>query len=233
MTPAEPPDSYFHIRRLNPRRDLNAVADLVEAAFELKNDPEGAWVLRQMRAYARRAQSYPDIITLSGAPEGFVWEENGKIVGNISIVSYPRPEARIVLIANVAVASEYRRRGIASALTRHALRYISQWPRAEVWLQVRSENQAAIQMYHQLGFEFIYALSQWRYSPAQRLTASPRAGFPRARGLENASALARDKLPAADPLVPERESGRVFSLEFPDTCQMAGPSGAIASGSAR
>ncbi|HOE35188.1 MAG: GNAT family N-acetyltransferase [Chloroflexi bacterium] len=179
MTPAEPPDSYFHIRRLNPRRDLNAVADLVEAAFELKNDPEGAWVLRQMRAYARRAQSYPDIITLSGAPEGFVWEENGKIVGNISIVSYPRPEARIVLIANVAVASEYRRRGIASALTRHALRYISQWPRAEVWLQVRSENQAAIQMYHQLGFEFIYALSQWRYSPAQRLTASPRAGFPR------------------------------------------------------
>ena len=55
---------------------MNAVADLVEAAFELKHDPEGAWILRQMRAYAQRAQSFPDMIRLSGAPDGFVWEES-------------------------------------------------------------------------------------------------------------------------------------------------------------
>lgn len=196
MTPTEISDTYLHVRRLNPRRDLNAVADLVEAAFELKHDPEGAWILRQMRAYAQRAQSFPDMIRLSGAPDGFVWEENGKIVGNISIVSYPQGNSRIILIANVAVAPEYRRRGIASALTRHALRYVRQWPRVQVWLQVRSENQAAVQMYTQLGFEFIYALSQWRYAPARLLPAAERVGFPQslrvgARKLADWSAQAR------------------------------------------
>ncbi|MEL7645609.1 MAG: GNAT family N-acetyltransferase [Anaerolineaceae bacterium] len=178
MPPSEYPDPYLHIRRLNPNRDLNAVADLVEAACELKDDPEGAWILRQMRAFARRAQSYPDVLTLPGAPEGFVWEENGKIVGNISLVRHFQADKRIVLIANVAVARDFRRRGIASALTRHALRYIDQLPRSEVWLQVRSENQAAIQMYTQLGFEFFSALSQWRYSPFHPFPAAPRARLP-------------------------------------------------------
>ena len=39
MPPPESQDSYLHIRRLNPNRDLNAVADLVEEAFELRDDP--------------------------------------------------------------------------------------------------------------------------------------------------------------------------------------------------
>jgi hypothetical protein len=41
MPSIEAPGTYFHIRRLNPNRDLSAVADLVEDAFELKDDPEG------------------------------------------------------------------------------------------------------------------------------------------------------------------------------------------------
>jgi ribosomal protein S18 acetylase RimI-like enzyme len=178
MPPPESQDSYLHIRRLNPNRDLNAVADLVEEAFELRDDPEGAWVLRQMRAFARRAQSYPDVFSPPGAPEGFVWEEDGKIIGNISVVKYFQAEKRRVLIANVAVARDSRRRGIASALTRHALRYIGQLPRSEVWLQVRSENLAAIQMYTQLGFEFIYPLSQWRSSPIRLFPVPARTSFP-------------------------------------------------------
>jgi len=179
MPSIEAPGTYFHIRRLNPNRDLSAVADLVEDAFELKDDPEGAWILRQMRAFARRAQSYPDIFTPPGAPDGFVWEEDGKIVGNISVVKYFQADGRKVLIANVAVAQDYRRRGIASALTRHALRFIGQQPRSEVWLQVRSENQAAIHMYMHLGFQFIYALSQWRWSPMRLLPTAARTGFPK------------------------------------------------------
>jgi hypothetical protein len=55
-----------------------------------------------MRAFARRAQSYPDIFTPPGAPDGFVWEEDGKIVGNISVVKYFQADGRKVLIANVA-----------------------------------------------------------------------------------------------------------------------------------
>lgn len=176
MMPAAIPDAFFHIRRLNPKRDLNDVANLIEDAFSLKGDPEGAWVLRQMRAYAARANSYPEFLELPGAPDGFVWEENGKIIANISLVNYSQADKQIILIANVAVAQDFRRRGIASALTRHALRFISQRPRAEVWLQVRSDNQAAIQLYSAFAFEFVHALSQWRWEPARlfpgRISAS-------------------------------------------------------------
>jgi len=42
-------DAETHIRRLNPRRDLFTVADLIEQAFKLKGDEEGQAVLRQMR----------------------------------------------------------------------------------------------------------------------------------------------------------------------------------------
>jgi len=230
MPPTEPSDSYLHIRRLNPNRDLDAVADLVEDAFELKGDPEGAWVLHQMRAYARRAKSYPDIFSPPGAPEGFVWEANGKIVGNISIVKYFQGDARKVLIANVAVARDFRRRGIASALTRHALRFIGQQAQTEVWLQVRSENQAAIQMYGQLGFEFSSALSQWRCSPInlphcqpRRVPAGTADSQPKTQRLETAEALAGDELSCPNPLVFQRQFGVVFSMELSEPGRLADP----------
>ena len=149
------------IRRIDPKKDLSRVADLVEEAFSLKNDPEGSSVVSQMRTLANFYHTYPLAGTLASSQTGFVWDIGGLVVGNISLITFHRGLKSIFLIANVAVAPEYRGRGIAKALTQHALRYTQQWGGSEIWLQVRSDNQIAIRMYQELDFHFTSALSQW------------------------------------------------------------------------
>jgi len=71
-----------------------------------------------------------------------------------------------MLIANVAVDADYQHRGIATALTSHALRFILRNPETEIWLQVRSDNEPAIHLYQKLGFKFVHAINQWKHAPA-------------------------------------------------------------------
>jgi hypothetical protein len=53
-------------------RDGEVVANLIEDAFGLKNDPDGQSVLIQMRENARRLK-HASWIPLSGSALGFVW----------------------------------------------------------------------------------------------------------------------------------------------------------------
>ncbi|HSN95531.1 MAG TPA: N-acetyltransferase, partial [Anaerolineaceae bacterium] len=156
-----PTSATGQIRRLDPKRDLTYVADLVEAAFGLQNDPEGSSVVSQMRNLATFYRTYPLAGALSTNQTGFVWEEAGQVVGNVNLIPFHRRLTPIFLIANVAVKPEFRGRGIAKALTQHALRYTQQGGRGEIWLQVRSDNQVAIRMYQGLDFQFFGAISQW------------------------------------------------------------------------
>ena len=156
-----PTSTTGQIRRLDPKRDLSRVADLVEAAFGLQNDPEGSSVVSQMRNLATFYRTYPLASTLATNQTGFVWEEAGQLVGNISLIPFHRRLTPIFLVANVAVTPGFRGKGIAKALTQHALRYTQQWGHSEIWLQVRSDNQVAIRMYQNSDFHFFGAISQW------------------------------------------------------------------------
>ncbi|MEA4812289.1 MAG: GNAT family N-acetyltransferase [Anaerolineaceae bacterium] len=184
------PNHSGQIRRLDPRRDLSPVADLVEDAFGLKNDPEGSLVVSQMRNLASYLATYPFASNFLNAPQGFVWEQGGVIAGNISLIPFQRRLKRIFLIANVAVAPEYRGRGIAKALTEHAMRFIRQWGRSEIWLEVRSDNLPAIHMYQNLNFHFFTAITQWekteKLDPGPALPSLDSAQFlMRRRNLED------------------------------------------------
>lgn len=53
---------------------------------------------------------------------------------------------------NVAVAPEYRRRGIAQALILELIRRLSQQGNRSLMLEVRASNTPAIALYHKLGF---------------------------------------------------------------------------------
>ncbi len=154
------------IRRFDLARDGESVADLIEGAFGLKNDPDGQNVLIQMRENARRLKQ-ASWMPLSGSVLGFVWEIEGRLVGNVSLLPFTHESRRIHLLANVAVDPAHRGEGIGKTLTSHALRYSRQVGVRELWLQVKRENNSAIRMYQQLGFSQEHCLDVWKKSALQ------------------------------------------------------------------
>ncbi len=118
------------IRPLNILRDLPQVADLIELCFALSMDDEGQSYLQQMRRashnndFLRWAENVADSTSLPLS--GFVWEENGKIVGNASLVYQTFKGRKIAMIANVATHPDFRRRGIGRAVTEQAMMHARQ-----------------------------------------------------------------------------------------------------------
>jgi GNAT superfamily N-acetyltransferase len=144
------------IRPFDARRDLGRVADLIEICFADTLDPDGARYIQRMRS----AAGDPNLMrwaTLSAewgnrTMGGYVWEEDGRLVGNLSLIPYAVHGGRRYLIANVAVHPEYRRRGIARRLTSQAVDFCRQRGISEVWLHVREENDPAVSLYRSLNF---------------------------------------------------------------------------------
>jgi ribosomal protein S18 acetylase RimI-like enzyme len=144
------------LRPLNVLHDLPQVADLIELCFQSTMDDEGQSYLEQMR----RASHDQDFLSWAGRLmdsasmplAGFVWEENGKIIGNASLVFQTHRGRKIAMIANVATDPNYRGRGIGRALTLKAMEGGSQKGAKELWLQVRDDNPTAIRIYADLGF---------------------------------------------------------------------------------
>lgn len=146
-----------HIRPCDPLNDLQPVADLIERTFGDRLDPAGRVALEEMRRVARWM---PWLGWLGGicwqrvglAP-GFVWVEEGQVVGNVSIRRALGRKG--CFIGNVAVHPRWRRRGIATALMRKALREAFRRGAHWVGLEVRAENEAARRLYQRLGFREI------------------------------------------------------------------------------
>lgn len=57
-------------------------------------------------------------------------------------------------ITNVAVASQYRREGVAAALIEEVKAAAGQRGLRQIFLEVRESNRAAQNLYHGVGFEF-------------------------------------------------------------------------------
>ncbi len=172
LTLTAAPATTGHARPLNVVRDLPAVADLVELCFEDSMDASGRSHLNEMRQHGR------DHVFLSWAPRmvdvislplsGFVWEADGKVVGNASLIPFHRFGQRIYLIANVATHPHYRRRGIGQTLTEMAMQRAREKGASALWLHVRADNPGAIKIYQRLGFLERLRRSEW-YAPSRTL----------------------------------------------------------------
>jgi ribosomal protein S18 acetylase RimI-like enzyme len=141
-----------YLRPLDLGRDLNRVADLVELCFADRLDSDGRRYVRQMRQAARN----PTLLGLSRvnpAFSGFVWEEEGALLGNLNLLPVWAMGERALLIANVAVHPDHRRRGIARALTEAALQAAEGQGIRRAWLQADADNEAAQALYRSLGFQ--------------------------------------------------------------------------------
>lgn len=152
------------LRPLKPSRDLLGVADLIEEAFSSELDRSGRQALREMRWMGRWGKLLllldymsPDENTYLN---GFVWEEDGRIVGNTT-VSRSSSDGRRWFISNVAVSKAYRGRGIARALMDAALEFVREMRGRVVSLQVRDGNEPAVHLYKTMGFKTTGAVSQF------------------------------------------------------------------------
>jgi ribosomal protein S18 acetylase RimI-like enzyme len=159
------PSASGVLRPLEVRHDLGRVADLVEYCFADTLDVDGRRYIQQMRAVEQNPSTLSWVNTLSERVSlpisGFVWEEDGKIVGNLTLIPYHVRGVRYYLIANVAVHPDYRRRGIGFRLTNRALEQSRQQNIPATWLHVREENAGAIQLYRSLGFKERASRTTW------------------------------------------------------------------------
>ncbi len=148
-------------RPINLKQDVPQVADLLELAFGEKMDRESRTAMRSSN------QGNPAFLwrlnpQYNRLPPGYVWQENGRIVGNVTLIATKIPGRHI--IANVAVHPNYRRRGIARTLMQAVLEQVRARHGQVVMLQVEKENTSALNLYNSLQFEQIGTMVEWRTS---------------------------------------------------------------------
>lgn len=172
------------LRLINPRRDMRAIADLIESAFPLDFDPAGRRMVREMRAYGRAGVIgyWLGRIFLPPAafPLGYVWEQDGAVVGSASLLRVDGFPDRWVL-ANVAVKAEYRRKGIARELTTASVDLAKQRKAKELFLQVDSSNQGPQILYASMGFHPLVTRCNWVRSANRSLPVDVQVGLARER----------------------------------------------------
>lgn len=156
------------IRPIDIRRDLPSIADLIEISFADHMDAEGRDYLRHIRQIARGVGGF---ILGGNTPEssplpfqGYVWEENGIIIGNLTLISVRKRYRNTYFIANVAVSPNQRGKGIASQLTRRAIAHVTERDGKRIFLQVRSDNPDAIHIYLRAGFEEFSRRTSWIFT---------------------------------------------------------------------
>jgi ribosomal protein S18 acetylase RimI-like enzyme len=157
------------LRPFQPRSDLAAVADLVETCFAASLDAAGRSAIQDMRLLSRTGPLLWLLARLNHTiplMRGFVWVEQGRLVGNASLAPAGFEDGWV--IANVAVYPEYRRRGIARQLMQAALDWVD-GKGTFVTLQVDAENDGARALYESLGFASQRTFTRWRRASYLRL----------------------------------------------------------------
>lgn len=160
------------LRPVNLKTDLAPLADLMEIAFADSMDSGGRAAIREMRALSRFG---PGVNLLSGVNDlvlgiglGYVWIEDGKLIGNVSIYpsNLPSHLPRSWVIANVAVHPDYRGRGIARQLMIASIDAIGK--RGDILLQVEERNDVAKHLYDSLNFREEGTFTIWKRSNSLR-----------------------------------------------------------------
>ena len=122
----------LELRRIEPR-DLDAVDEIEQASYPTP------WSRAMFVAELRK----PSSLALGA------YSEEGGLVGYAFVSRYV--DAWHVM--NVAVAIDYRRRGVATTLLERLFEITATDPRSGYTLEVRVSNLGAIRLYQRLGFE--------------------------------------------------------------------------------
>ena len=136
------------VRRAEPS-DAEALAQLGEA---VGSEPEG-WLVTtngwrdvgEERRYLRAIRRYPNAAV-------FVADDEGLVVGRLSVARDQHPASRHVADLGLMVAATHRRRGIGTALLQAAVDWARHAGVRKLELHVFPYNTGAIKLYEQFGF---------------------------------------------------------------------------------
>ncbi len=140
------------LRPINSMRDLVGITTLIERAFADDMDASGRVHMREMR-WLGTLFGWMDWLASpgQGLMPGYVWLEDGHIVGNVTVRKLS-PFGHGWMIGNVAVAPEWRGRGIARQMMDAAIELVRHNRGEWIALQVRTDNNVARTLYQTLGF---------------------------------------------------------------------------------
>jgi RimJ/RimL family protein N-acetyltransferase len=125
---------------------------LAKLGHAVGSEPEG-WLVStngwrdasDERRYLRAIRRYPNAAV-------YVAEEDGVIVGRLSIARDQHPASRHVADLGLMVAADHRRRGVGTALLEAAVEWARQAGVLKLELHVFPWNKAAIALYDRFGF---------------------------------------------------------------------------------
>ncbi len=147
-------------RPINLNKDIPQVLELLRLVFGESLDAEGRRMLQgQTAVTGQPAILYRFNPMASRLSRGFVWEKDGRIVGNVTLLD-TKINGRY-LIVNVAVHPDFRRQGIARMLMNATIEHVRQQHGREILLQVDKDNSHAITLYHDLNYQTVGTMTTW------------------------------------------------------------------------
>lgn len=149
-------------RPVNLNKDIPQLIDLLQLVFGEQVEIDGQRLFTNSQSSRKPALFWRLTPTMTRLAPGFVWEVDGRIVGNATLL--PTKSPRRYLIANVAVHPDFRRMGIARGLMHQALNAVRQRRGRTVLLQVVKDNTPAIALYKSLDFVDLGSMTTWRAS---------------------------------------------------------------------
>jgi ribosomal protein S18 acetylase RimI-like enzyme len=148
--------AFTGVRPLEGARDLGGVAEVLAEAFRGEMDSAGKRAVSEMHAIGRLGPLawWLDLFAPigEGFSPGFVWVEDGRIVGNATVRRTPA-FGRGHIVGNVAVLPDYRGHGIGRQLMQACLERARDEGSEWVALEVRADNMPARHLYLSLGFQ--------------------------------------------------------------------------------
>ncbi len=154
------------LRRFNPLQDLKPLSQLIELSFAEALDQSSRQMLQEMRSLSWLLGPIFWLLNMTDSPlggifDGYVWMEEGEIVGNVTV--HRRYKGlKGWFISNLAVHPKHRGKGIAQRLMVKALEWVRRKGGLRVSLEVRAENVPAHKLYQKLGFTKVDSVSRMR-----------------------------------------------------------------------
>lgn len=159
------------VRPVDMARDLPQVIDLLKMVFGDALESDEQQLFGNSSPVSANGLMYRFNPAAARLSNGFVWQSDGRIIGNATLLT-TRSWDRY-LVANVAVNPAYRRRGIARALMGSITESVKERGGRVILLQVVKDNQSAINLYNSLGYRSIGNMTTWYASPSRLRELSP------------------------------------------------------------